>query len=211
MTVAKIKISPTKINLHQKSKLLEIGFSDGFEFNFPCEYLRVFSTAAEVRIAKLPIAGKAQVNINNIEPQGNYAIRLIFDDGHDSGIYSWETLHKLGKNYQQNWQDYNQQLTDASLQRDINSTQNNSNSDKKITILYFMQLANITGTASETIEITSSVKTVDDLLRYLREQKESWQDVFTADKVQVTVNKQFSEPYTPIDSGDEVAIVPRPD
>ncbi len=208
MTEAVTKITPTKINLHQKSKLLEIAFSDGFEFNFPCEYLRVFSTAAEVKVATQPVYGKALVNISNIEAQGNYALRLFFDDGHDTGIYSWETLHRLGKEYQKNWQDYIQKLESHNLKRA--SEQINSGADKSITILYFMQIANITETQSEALLVSSDIKTVADLLQFLSERKESWRDVFTSEKVQVTVNKQFTELYTPIENLDEIAIIPRP-
>ncbi len=208
MTEVITKIKATKINLHQKSKLLEIVFSDGFEFNFPCEYLRVFSSAAEVKIATQPVYGKLHVNISNIEAQGNYALRLFFDDGHDTGIYAWETLHRLGKEYQKNWSDYNHALTIHNLERGSDTI--NSGADRNITLLYFMQIANITGTQSETLSVPSDVKTVEQLLQFLSERKESWAEVFTNDKVQVTVNKQFSEPYTPIENQDEIAIIPRP-
>ncbi len=97
---------PTEINLHQKSHILAIRFSDAASFEYPCEYLRVFSPAAEVKASRTPVTGKEQVNIERIEPQGQYAIRLVFDDGHDTGIFSWETLYALGKNKQQNWQNY---------------------------------------------------------------------------------------------------------
>ena len=98
--------TPIEINLHQKSRLLALRFSDGMSFELPCEYLRVFSTAAEVKASDSPVTGKESVNITKIEPQGQYAIRLVFDDGHDTGIYSWGTLYDLGKNYEANWQDY---------------------------------------------------------------------------------------------------------
>ena len=96
-------VNPTEINLHQKSRLLEIAYSDGFRFNYPCEYLRVFSTAAEVKVMEKPVHGKQRVNISMLDPQGTYALKITFDDGHDTGIYSWSTLYELGKNYQANW------------------------------------------------------------------------------------------------------------
>ena len=99
-------VSSTEINIHQKSHLLEIAYSDGFRFNYPCEYLRVFSTAAEVKVMQKPVHGKQRVNISMLDPQGSYALKITFDDGHDTGIYSWSTLHELGKNYQANWQKY---------------------------------------------------------------------------------------------------------
>ena len=96
---------PTEINLHRKSRLLGISFSDGRSFSLPCEYLRVNSHAAEVTTRGTPETGKENVNIDRIEPQGSYAIRIAFDDGHDTGIYSWETLYDLGVNQEKYWQE----------------------------------------------------------------------------------------------------------
>lgn len=101
---------PTKITLHKQSKTLEVEFNSGERFIFPCEYLRVHSPSAEVRghgigNEKL-VLGKHDVNIISIEPVGNYAIKPTFDDGHASGIYSWETLHDLGVNQEKYWQHY---------------------------------------------------------------------------------------------------------
>ena len=91
---------PTDINLHQQSKILELSFDDGSKFELPCEYLRVYSPSAEVRghgpgqeILQL---GKENVNITAINPIGNYAIQIDFDDDHKTGIYSWDTLYELG-------------------------------------------------------------------------------------------------------------------
>ena len=103
-------ISPTEINLHQKSRLLEIAYSDGFRFQYPCEYLRVFSTAAEVKVMEKPVHGKQMVNISLLDPQGTYALKISFDDGHDTGIYSWDYLRDLAVHQQQYWESYLQQL-----------------------------------------------------------------------------------------------------
>lgn len=112
---------PTLIKLHQQSRLLEIGFDDGQHFELSCEYLRVFSPSAEVRGhgpgQEVLQVGKRDVNIKAIEPIGRYAIKLIFDDGHDSGLYSWAVLHQLGMNYETNWQDYLNRLELAGEQR----------------------------------------------------------------------------------------------
>ena len=112
---------PTDINLHQKSRVLEISFEDGNTFSLPCEYLRVYSPSAEVRghgpgqeVLQL---GKENVNIDKIEAVGNYAIQLYFDDGHSTGIYSWETLHTLGSNYEGLWQEYLDRLKQAGKER----------------------------------------------------------------------------------------------
>lgn len=100
---------PTDIKLMQKSKVLEIHYDDGKYFKLPCEYLRVFSPSAEVRGGAKPVSrptGKEAVNIIGIDPMGHYAIKLIFDDGHDSGIYTWETLYDLGMHQEAYWQQY---------------------------------------------------------------------------------------------------------
>lgn len=110
-------IKPTDIKLHQKSHMLEISFEDGKTFNLPCEYLRCFSPSAEVRGhgpgQETLQVGKEDVNITAIEPAGNYAVVLHFDDGHNTGIYSWQTLYELGMNQEANWADYLQKLKDA--------------------------------------------------------------------------------------------------
>jgi len=98
---------PSEIKVHQKSRILEIAFDDGARFHLPCEYLRVYSPSAEVRghtpdSWKLQV-GKEQVNITGIEPVGQYAIKIIFDDGHDSGLYDWKYLYKLGEHADELW------------------------------------------------------------------------------------------------------------
>jgi DUF971 family protein len=112
---------PINIKLHQKSRVLELEFDGGTSFQLPCEYLRVYSPSAEVtghgpgqEILQL---GKEDVNIEAIEPQGNYAIKLVFDDRHDSGIYTWEYLYDLGTNYEKRWQDYLDRLKKAGHER----------------------------------------------------------------------------------------------
>ncbi|MEZ5592264.1 MAG: DUF971 domain-containing protein [Gammaproteobacteria bacterium] len=112
---------PTELKLHQVSRMLEISFDDGQSFNLPCEYLRVFSPSAEVRGhgpgQEVLQTGKENVNIKAIEPVGNYAVKLVFDDGHDSGIYSWQYLYELGLEHEQNWQDYLARLEQAGQKR----------------------------------------------------------------------------------------------
>ena len=115
------KVRPTDIKLHQKSRVLEIKFDDGSHFNFPCEYLRVYSPSAEVRghgpgqeVLQL---GKENVNITQVEPVGTYAVSLHFDDGHNTGIYSWDWLHHLGVNQESLWKEYLDRLAKAGHQR----------------------------------------------------------------------------------------------
>lgn len=115
---------PTEINLHQKSRLLEIAFDDGEKFEMSCEYLRCFSPSAEVQGhgpgQETLQVGKQEVNIKEIEQVGNYAICIHFDDGHNTGIYAWDTLYKLGKNQEQNWADYLKRMEEAGQLRSLN-------------------------------------------------------------------------------------------
>ena len=111
---------PTRINYHRKSRVLDIDFGE-VELHIPAELLRVYSPSAEVRghveqERKLQ-TGKKYVAIKQIEPVGNYAIRLVFDDGHDSGLYAWEFLHDLGTNSERYWQDYLTDLKEANASR----------------------------------------------------------------------------------------------
>ena len=202
-------VTPTEINLHQKSRLLEIAYADGFRFNYPCEYLRVFSTAAEVKVMEKPVHGKEMVNISLLDPQGTYALRISFDDGHDTGIYSWGTLYELGKNYQANWENYLQRLKKFDLSRGEGRV-TDKQGKVKVKLLYFIQLAKISGKNEEEVELPDSVTNVETLLVWMRKRGERWQVAFEDNRLQVTVNKQFSEPYTLIEHGDEIAFVPRP-
>ncbi|MGC1954270.1 MAG: DUF971 domain-containing protein [Gammaproteobacteria bacterium] len=115
--------TPSEINYHQKSRMLEIVFEDEQHFQLSAEYLRVHSPSAEVRghgpgQGVLQV-GKENVKISHIEPVGNYAVCLHFDDGHNTGIYSFEELYQLGVNKEQNWQNYLKRLEQAGRPRKI--------------------------------------------------------------------------------------------
>ena len=118
--------TPTEIKLHQQSKLMEISFSDGANFKLPYEYLRVYSPSAEVRGhgpgQEVLQTGKRNVEINGIEAVGNYAVKPVFSDGHDSGIYSWDLLYDLGINHESYWQTYLARLQAEGASRDVDST-----------------------------------------------------------------------------------------
>ena len=108
---------PVEIKLHQQSRTLELSYSDGATFNLPCEYLRVFSPSAEVRghspdQAVLQV-GKRNVSITDIRPIGNYEVKMVFEDLHDTGLYSWDYLYDLGRNHDIYWRDYLGQLAAA--------------------------------------------------------------------------------------------------
>ncbi|MBZ0104456.1 MAG: DUF971 domain-containing protein [Sulfuricella denitrificans] len=113
---------PTEIKLHQKSRELEVAFSDGKVFRLPCEFLRVYSPSAEVRGhgpgQETLQTGKREVEIIGVEPVGNYAVVLRFSDEHDSGIYSWDYLYDLGVNQDALWQSYLDRLQAAGASRE---------------------------------------------------------------------------------------------
>jgi DUF971 family protein len=104
------EICATEIKLRQRSRLLEVSFDDGSRFELPFEYLRVHSPSAEVRGhgegEGVLVLGKQNVGIKAIEPIGQYAVRLIFDDGHDTGLFTWKYLHELGAQRTQMWSQY---------------------------------------------------------------------------------------------------------
>ncbi|MEO7774071.1 MAG: DUF971 domain-containing protein [Steroidobacteraceae bacterium] len=108
--------APTQIKLRRQSRLLEVAFADGNVFELPFEYLRVFSPSAEVRghaprdHEPLLVKGKQDVQITRVEPVGQYAVKLVFDDGHDSGLYTWGFLHELGRDRDRNMQRYQERL-----------------------------------------------------------------------------------------------------
>lgn len=112
---------PTGITLHRASRVLEVEFEDGNRYRLPCEYLRVHSPSAEVQghapSQRVLQQGKRNVNIVEIVPVGHYGVLLKFDDGHDTGIYSWPVLHELARNQEANWQAYLDALDAAGLSR----------------------------------------------------------------------------------------------
>ena len=110
---------PTAIKLRTKSRVLDVTFDDGNRFELPFEYLRVYSPSAEVRGhgpgQETLQLGKQDVGIRAVEPVGHYAVKLVFDDGHDSGLYSWTYLHELGTQHRQKWQQYLDRLKDLGI------------------------------------------------------------------------------------------------
>lgn len=117
---------PTEIKLHQKSRVLEIAFADGKNFQLPCEFLRVYSPSAEVRGhgagQEVLQIGKKDIEIKKIEPVGSYAIQLSFSDGHDTGIYSWDLLYDYGLHQQEMWQHYLARMAEAGASREPQGT-----------------------------------------------------------------------------------------
>jgi len=112
---------PTEIKLRTRSRIFDVRFEDGSHFELPFEYLRVFSPSAEVKGhgggEGILQTGKEDVRISGVEPVGNYALRLIFDDGHNTGIYSWSLLYELGKGLGANWARYLERCAEAGITR----------------------------------------------------------------------------------------------
>jgi DUF971 family protein len=119
MTAASV---PTELRLKRAERLLEVAFADGTRFALPAEYLRVESPSAEVQGhgpgQKVVVAGRREVGILRLEPVGHYAVRIVFDDLHDSGIYSWDYLRRLGIEQTERWAAYEAELAARGLSRD---------------------------------------------------------------------------------------------
>lgn len=117
---------PTDIKLHRQSRRLEIAYESGERFELSCEFLRVFTPSAEARGhgpgQETLQTGKREVTIEAVEPVGTYALKLVFSDGHDSGIYSWDLLYNLGLHRDELWQEYLSQIEAQGLSRDIDTT-----------------------------------------------------------------------------------------
>ena len=113
---------PTELRLHKDRRYLTVSFDNGQSFQLPAEYLRVRSPSAEVQghspDERKTVGGKREVQILEVLPVGNYAVRLVYDDMHSTGIYSWEYLHELGRTQAANWQDYLDELAEKELSRD---------------------------------------------------------------------------------------------
>ncbi len=113
---------PTDVQLHKRSRELELSYADGANYRLSCEYLRVYSPSAEVKGhgpgQEILQTGKLNVGITAINPVGNYALQLVFDDGHDTGLYAWDYLYHLATAREQLWQDYLDRLAAAGANRD---------------------------------------------------------------------------------------------
>jgi DUF971 family protein len=116
---------PSRVVLRESKDALMLTYSNGQEYTLPAEYLRVYSPSAEVRGHgegnETLQFGKRLVSINALEKAGNYALQIVFSDGHDSGIYSWEYLRSLGQDYEEKWAIYLEKIHNAGLSRDIDS------------------------------------------------------------------------------------------
>ncbi|HSI42033.1 MAG TPA: DUF971 domain-containing protein [Xanthobacteraceae bacterium] len=126
---------PTELRLHQDRRTLTVSFEDGAVFTLPAEYLRVESPSAEVQghspSDRQLIAGKREVRIQEIVPVGHYAVRLIFDDSHATGIFTWDTFHELGREQDERWTRYLQALAAKNLSREANLARETAGSQRR--------------------------------------------------------------------------------
>ena len=194
----------TNITLHQKRKLLDVTFNDGTQYLLSCEYLRVFTPARKKK--EDFIHGKENVNINEIVPVGQYAVNLVFDDGYNEGLYSWQTLYDLGQHYQKNWAHYQAQLGNPPIEHEQKSVRRTASF--RIKIIYFASLIEQLKREQEDLLAPRSANTVEKLLDYLRKRGKIWHNALDHTWVTVTINKKFASMETPLEENDEIAIVP---
>ena len=195
---------PEELRLDRQARELHVRFDDGAEFVLPCEYLRVFSPSAEVKTARARgdlVTNKQSVNIERIEPYGTYAVRLYFSDGHDTGIYSWESLYQLGQDRQKNWQQY---LVDLEQRRRSPA----ESEERVVTLLLFGALAEEVEMERVDVALPSETTTVAEFLYWLRQQGDDWREAIDPRRLAVTVNQQSAEPTTHLHNGDEVSLTP---
>ena len=115
-------MKPSEIRVRRASRSIEVDFEDGSRFSLPAELLRVLSPSAEVQghspAERKVVAGKRNVGLTSVEPIGHYAVRILFDDGHNTGIYTWDYLYELGQEQEQRWATYLDELDSKGLSRD---------------------------------------------------------------------------------------------
>lgn len=206
MTQQEFEHYPLNLNLLQRNRVLEVEFEDGQQFSLPCEYLRVYSPSAENKTLKAQetvITGKEQVNITAINPVGSYAVQLVFDDGHDSGVYSWKTLYELGQRKEANWQAYLDTLARIGYERVPEEKR-----AKQLRLLYFAQFAKLFLRKQEKVVVPSSISNVKELLDWLRQRGGNWQQALREGGATITINRQFATPETVLRDGDEIGLVP---
>lgn len=203
---------PTEIALQQKKRLLKTTFDDGSTFEMPSRYLRVYSPAAEARIARNrgdEIVTPDDVSIEQIEPVGRYAVRLVFSDGHETGVYSWSTLYELGKDLGQNWPLQKPETPEVSDEAGLSKIDDKDISQwRTINILYFGALVDQIERDREEVKIPPSVTTIQTLIDWLAKRSTYWETAIKKNPVKATINRQFAEPSSKIIAGDEVAFVP---
>ena len=195
--------TPTGIRLHKKSRYLEIIYGNGDIYNLPFAYLRMFSPAAEEkkhRSSRRHESRDKDVNISAITPVGSYALQIAFDDGNETGIYSWARLYDMAINLQRDWEDREAALESAEVKNDDDT------GERTITILYFAALANRLGLDSETITLPEEIMTIGDLIPWLMTRRGEWARAL-AGKLKITINRLSVGLQDRIRDDDEIALV----
>lgn len=194
--------TPTGIRLHKKSRYLEIIYGNGDRYNLPFEYLWVFSPAAEEKTnhsSRRPDSEQKDVNIKTITPLGSYALQIAFDDGQETGIYSWARLYDMSINLQRDW-------GDREIAARLSAAEDDDNmGERTITILYYNALANRLGLDSETITLPKEIVTIGDLIPWLMTRRGEWGKAL-AEKMKITVNRLSVGLQDRIRDDDEIAL-----
>ena len=194
--------TPTGIRLHKKSRYLEIIYGNGDRYNLPFEYLWVFSPAADKKTnapSSQPGSEKKDVNISAITPLGSYALQIAFDDGQETGIYSWARLYDMAINLQRDWED-----REIAASSDATADDDNTG-ERTITILYYNALANRLGLDSETITLPKEIVTIGDLIPWLMTRRGEWGEAL-AEKLKITVHRLAVGLQDRIRDDDEIAL-----
>ncbi len=195
---------PEELRLDRQARELHVRFDDGAQFALPCEYLRVFSPSAEVKAARSRgdlVTDKQEVRIERIEPYGAYAVRLHFSDGHDTGIYSWDSLYQLGRNREKNWKSYL-----AGLER--LGEPSTDDERREVTVLLSGSLAEDLDAKRLDAVLPSETATVAELLYWLRQRGGGWREAIDPGRLNVMVNRQSADPGLRLRDGDEVSLTP---
>ena len=200
--------APIRITLDRKARVLVADFDDGASFALHCEYLRAFSPSAEARAADAaPAAVDATVNIERIEAVGHYAVRLFFDDGHDTGVYSFRTLYRLGRDQASNWAAYCKRRERAGLDRP--RLWDTPEEDWiEVRVLYFAGVAEQVGRTAEEVTPPAGIHTLAEVIGWLRERGEPWRSALAPGRAAFTVNRRFVTRDERLLSGDEISARP---
>lgn len=199
----------TDIRLHKKTRVLDVCFDDGKAYQLPCHYLRSYSPSAEVQAARNrgeSILAPEDVNIDEIEPVGSYAVRLVFSDGHDSGVFSWSTLYQLGESLDENWPP-----KDVAIETESHTVVAPDTDVSKwipLQLYYFGVLVDQIERDREEVKVPQRIQDVRALVDWLSERGVYWETALKKNQVKITVNRQFAGFDTPIKADDEVAFVP---
>jgi DUF971 family protein/molybdopterin converting factor small subunit len=201
----------TRLTLDAGRGVLRVEFEGGVCFDLDAEYLRTFSPTPESRGAVArgePVLRSPGVAITGVTPAGRYAVCIAFDDGHDTGVYALDTLYDLGRDEERNWAEYRARLARAGEDRPATWETPAEEDWVDVRVLYFADLVDRLGRASEEITTPEGVATVGALIAWLRERGGEWARALAPGRIRVAVNQRFAVAETRLRTGDEVAVTP---